>query len=155
MSPFAPIGLPFPWELWIAARLLPLFVRNRPLHDILKLANPTGSSPGRDPMPADAIVRAVKRAAARPWLMRHRRCLREGLLGFHYLSREGYRPLLHFGIIPESLASARPKAHCWISLDGTIILNPPEVPMLDLFTYDGSRSAPATRAHGRLEPMNG
>ena len=155
MSPFPSTGLPFPWDMWIAARLLPVFVRNRPLDQILKLANPKASSSNQDKMPADAILRAVKKTAARPWLMRHRRCLREGLLGFHFLSRAGYKPLLHFAIIPATAATARPRAHCWISLDGAIVLNPPEVPMLDLFTYDGSRSAPAPQALRKVESIDG
>lgn len=155
MSPFLSTRLPLAWELWIAARLLPMFVRKRSLDEILKLANPRASSRGPDNMPADAILRAVKKAAARPWLMRDRRCLREGLLGFHFLSRAGYKPLLHFGIIPDTAATPHPRAHCWISLDGAIVLNPPEVSMLDLFAYDGSRSAPAPQALRKVESIDG
>ena len=154
MSPFPSTGLPFAWELWIAARLLPMFVGKRSLEEVLKLANPKAPSRGLD-MAADAILRAVKKTAAKPWLMRNRRCLREGLLGFHFLSRAGYTPLLHFGIIPETAATARPRAHCWISLDGAIVLNPPEVPMLELFTYDGSRSAAAPQALRKVDAIDG
>lgn len=132
--------LPFTLDLWIEARLLTLFSR-RPLEDLLRRA-----TPGTDDYPyalsVDQIVTAVKNSVARPWRMRGRRCLREGLLAFRYLHLAGHRPTLHFGIVPQTAATARPRAHCWVCVDNRIVLNPPEEPMVELFSYDGDRSVP-------------
>jgi hypothetical protein len=95
--------------------------------------------------PGDILV-AVKAAVARPWRMRGRRCLREGLLAFHYLSLAGHKPVLHFGIVPKSVLTARPRAHCWVDLNGCTVLNPPQEPMLELFSYDRRAKLPAGQA---------
>jgi hypothetical protein len=67
------------------------------------------------------------------------------LLAFHYLALAGHAPLLHFGVVPQSLSGKKPAAHCWISIDGKIMLNPPERPMHELFFYDGKSSVPIGR----------
>ncbi len=143
MLPFPSSRLPFGLNLWIAARLLPQVMKFRQLDDILRRATPEKAMRAYDDLKADEIIGAVKKSVARPWRMRGRRCLREGLLAFHYLKLAGYAPVLHFGLVPKTITTTRPKAHCWISLNGTIVLNPPVVPMLDLFAYDGADSMPA------------
>jgi Transglutaminase-like superfamily len=146
MTPFPPPGLlPFRVDLWVAARLMPMFTKRNDLEPILLMATP---SPGRRAyadLEAGALVDAVKASVARPWRMRGRRCLREGLLAFHYLTLAGHAPLLHFGVIPQSLRGKKPAAHCWISVAGKIILNPPANGMHELFVYDGKTSAPVGR----------
>ncbi len=143
MLPFSSSRLPFGLNLWIAARLLPQVMKYRQLDDILRRATPEKSDRAYDNLEAAAIVEAVKKSVSRPWRMRGRRCLREGLLAFHYLKLAGYAPVLHFGLVPKTITTNRPQAHCWISLNGATILNPPAVPMLDLFAYDGVDSMPA------------
>ncbi len=143
MLPFPSSRLPFGLNLWIAARLLPQVMKHRQLDDILRRATPPKTERAYSSMEAASIIGAVKQSVARPWRMRGRRCLREGLLAFHYLSLAGYAPVLHFGIVPRTAVTSRPRAHCWISLDGTTVLNPPAEPMLDLFAYDGVESMPA------------
>ncbi|MBA3448757.1 MAG: lasso peptide biosynthesis B2 protein [Pseudaminobacter sp.] len=141
--PFPSTALPFDWNLWIAARLMTLFAKRRPLDEILRRATPDAGTRAYADLPPTEIVAAVKAAVARPWRMRGRRCLREGLLAFHYLSLAGHRPVLHFGIVSKSAATSRLRAHCWLSLEGQVVLNPPQEPMLDLFSYDGRSSMPA------------
>ncbi len=101
------------------------------------MAMPAGPSPRYEGVPAEQIIDFVKQAARRPWFMRDRRCLREGLLAFRYLSLAGHRPELHFSIAPSSLTASRPRAHCRVVLDGKTVLNPCPEPMVDLFAYDG------------------
>jgi hypothetical protein len=74
--------------------------------------------------------------------MRGRRCLREGVLAFHYLARAGHRPVLHFAVAPSSMATAKPRAHCWISIGGEIVMNPPSEAMVELFRHDAKTTPP-------------
>jgi hypothetical protein len=146
MMPFPSTKIPFTWNLWIAARLLPLFTKRRPLDEMLRRATPNANSRAFQDHSPESIVAGVKAMVARPWRMRGRRCLREGLLAFHYLALAGYRPILHFGLIPRTALLPHPQAHCWLSLEGEIVLNPPQEPMLDLFAYDGRAAVPAQQA---------
>lgn len=139
MSPFPPLGVPFPASVWIAARLLPFCVCSSDLERLLSLATPRPGATAYVHLSPAAIASAVKRAARRPWVMRDRRCLREGLLAFHYLSLAGYRPLLHFAVEPESLADRKMSAHCWVTVDDTVLMNPPTLTMMNLFAWDGAR----------------
>mgnify|MGYP003678515736 CR=1 FL=1 len=83
--------------------------------------------------------------------MRSRRCLRQGVLGFRYLRLAGHDPKLHFAVAPASINTPQPRAHCWISLDGETVLNPPSEPMIDLFIYDGTAPIHATEKLDRAE----
>lgn len=138
ISPFPPSSWPFRLSLWVAARLLPMAVRGRSLEDLLTLATPNASDTNYHQMHPTRIVEAVRSTVRRPWFMRDRRCLREGVLSFRYLYLAGYRPVLHFGIVPKDMSAARPKAHCWVSVDGQIVLNAPDDQMVTILTYDGS-----------------
>lgn len=146
--PFPPAWVPFRFNLWIAARLMPAFVKQRDLKTILANATPAPQHEGTLSLDPAAIVETVKSVVSRPWRMKGRRCLREGLLAFHYLKLAGKHPLLRFGLLQGTISTAKPRAHCWIVLDGNIILNPPEGPMVHLFDYDGKQSIPAAGASG-------
>jgi hypothetical protein len=146
MMPFPSATLPFGVNLWLAARLLTFFSKGRPLDEMLRRATPGPGTRAYAELPPAYIVAAVKASVARPWRMRGRRCLREGLLAFYYLRLAGHKPVLHFGLVPRTISTPRPRAHCWISLNGQTVLNPPQEPMLDLFSYDGDRSLPAASA---------
>ena len=148
MIPFLPPSVSFSVNLWIAARALPFLVKKRPLDEILARATPAAGLRGYGDMSVTDIVEREKRVVSRPIRMGGRRCLREGLLAFHYLSLAGHRPVLHFGLLPQTITTSHPRAHCWITIGGAIVLNPPEQPMLELFTYDGSSTLAAN--DGRL-----
>lgn len=149
MMPFPSASLPFKTNLWMAARLIPFYAFRRPLSDLLMRTTP---EPGRHPLAgkdSGEILKAVKRSVKRPRLMRGQRCLREGLLAFHFLSLAGYSPVLHFGMVGKTARNPKPRAHCWLSLEGETVLNPPNEPMIDLFTFDGSSLTPHARVnHG-------
>ncbi len=109
-------------ELWLTARLLPLLIAGRDLASILRLAEGNGRTPyrGLDPK---LISAAVMRTTRKPWLMRKRRCFRQGLLGLRFLKKAGYDPALHFGIDANSLETPIVSAHCWVVLDGQPIIS--------------------------------
>jgi hypothetical protein len=137
MMPFLHRRIPFRASLWLAARLLPFFTRGQ-LDRMLKRATPPIFARAYQELSWRQILDAVQRTVRNPRRMRGRRCLREGLLAFYYLTLAGYGPLLHFGLVPGSLSGSRPRAHCWITLGGTCVLNPPEAGMVELFVYDGN-----------------
>lgn len=139
------------WRLWLSSRLLPLQVGRKQLDAILELATPTGVDSTLTSLRAEDILTTIVVVTKKPWLMRNRRCLRQGVLGFRYLRLAGFDPKLHFSIAPTSVSTLQPRAHCWISLDGETVLNPPNEPMVDLFVYDGVIAGHAPEKLGEVE----
>jgi hypothetical protein len=138
----------FRCSLWLWAKYLPLAIRGQELMPLLERVKP----PGRQPysgIAAAEILKRVKLACRKPWLMRDRRCLREGLLAFRFLSMAGYHPVLRFGVERTSLGQSSLSAHCWIDLDGTVALNPPTPGMVEILAWrgdsGGARAAAAAR----------
>ena len=134
---FSETLLPFRVSLWMDARLLPIFVKGRELRDLLEKARGLPNPRWQKKLGLEEIIASTKQVSSRPWLMRKQRCLREGLLAFHYLSCAGYQPKIHFGVLPKSFKSIKPDAHCWISLDDQVVLNPPEPDTVEMFAFDG------------------
>lgn len=137
MPPSAALPRSFRLHLWIAARRLPIGAKRRTIEQLMQGALPP---PGYVPykgLTVDEVLGAVRAVTSRPWRMRARRCLREGLLGFRFLRLAGFSPVLCFGLNPASLHKERLDAHCWLTLDGECILNPPEDSMVPLFSWDG------------------
>jgi hypothetical protein len=122
--------------LWTQARLMPVLIRHRDLNAVLVLAQARGHS--RAPMDAAYIIKHVRRTTRRPWLMRGNRCLRQGLLGFRFLSEAGFNPELHFGIDPNSMRAADLAAHCWIMVDGKPALSEPQPGMVTVLVHPQS-----------------
>ena len=114
--------LQFRFSLWLSARLLPLRLRGRDFSRILALA-PASSAPRYGRYPVAYVARSVRKAARNPILMRDRRCLRTGLVGFDYLRRCGHKPELHFAVDEVSLDADRLSAHCWVTIDGEPVIN--------------------------------
>lgn len=136
MLPFLPPTVPFRVNLLVAARLLPTIIKRAPLSDILARATPARKHGGSLSLPPAEIVAAVNQVTANPWRMRGRRCLRQGVLAFHYLARAGHHPVLHFAVAPSTLSTARPRAHCWVSVGDEIVINPPVEAMIEIFRHD-------------------
>ena len=131
----------FNLHLWTSARLLPLRMSRKTMSAIRRYA----ADPSRTPyagLPADWVVARVKRMSRRPWFMRDRRCLREGLLGYRFLSLAGYRPELRFGIDPASLERPRLGAHCWVCLDGTPVISDPFPGMVEIMRIPEEEGPP-------------
>jgi len=96
---------------WYEARKMPLLSRNMSLSELLAWADRESSLNLRGFEP-DEIVRSVVKTTRRPWLMRRRRCLRQGVLAYRFLRASGRRPELHFGLDPASMHSPALRAHC-------------------------------------------
>jgi hypothetical protein len=120
------------WVTWT----LPRLVHRLPLTHLLADMTPSRQAP-RWQRPPQEIVEAVKAALARPLRMRGRRCLREGLAAFHFLRKGGHPAVLHFGVDRRSTRSKKLRGHCWISLEGQVVLNGPTPEFVELFVYRG------------------
>lgn len=121
-------------ELWLRARLMPLQLRGLSFEAVLAHA-PVSATPSYKGLPVGYVTKAVKRATRRPWLMRDRRCLRQGLLGFRFLSRTGLRPELHFGIERKSMTAPKLNAHCWVCVNGRPVLNDSMDDMVTIYVH--------------------
>ena len=109
-------------ELWAHARLLPLLLMGRDLSSALRLAD-SGTLFRYEGLDPRYISNAVMRATRRPWLMRHRRCFRQGVLAYKYLKSAGFRPELHFSVATDGDNNDLISAHCWVELDGVAVVN--------------------------------
>ena len=141
--------LRFKAALWLWARALPVLAWKRSLPSLLALTKPPPVTPYQG-LPAHYIVRRVKKSTRRPWVMRNRPCLREGILALRFLKLAGYEPSLHFGVDRESVRQDVLSAHCWIVLDQKIILNPPTPTMVEILIHAGDRLLPPSHAHATL-----
>jgi hypothetical protein len=119
--------------LWCEAKSMPFRVRsNRPLSWVLRFASGSGRARYQG-LQAEYVLKHILGATRRPYLMRDRRCLRQGLLAYRFLRAAGHDVELHFGVDQTRLQRVDMRAHCWIVQNGRAILNePPEhiVPVL-------------------------
>lgn len=124
-------------SLWMRARLLPFLVRGRPLNSVLSLAIYDGP-PVFEALDAAYICQQVQRMTRRPLLMRKRRCLRDGLLGYYFLQAAGHAPELRFAVERKSLNKKKVQAHCWLCLNSRPVLSDKTDDMVEIFVFSGS-----------------
>jgi len=126
--------------LWCDARLLPLRIsRNATLDRVLALAR-SPRSIRFEALSVAYILKRVCKTTRCPLLMRDRRCLRQGILAYRFMSAAGHKVQLHFGV-DRTARTGSVKAHCWLVHDGQIILNPPEPTMVEVFAYGAEGAA--------------
>lgn len=131
----------FHLELFVWLRLVPLLAAREDFADLLARIEPAGITYlGMEPA---RILKRIKRRLRHPWLMRQQRCLREGLIAYRLLKRAGYRPALHFGIDRATIAKNQLGAHCWLTLNGEIVLNPPSAGYVEIYRLGGADTAAA------------
>ncbi len=126
-------------EMWLWAKALPLRVWRKDLQQLMDMTE-AQSAPRFAGVEASKIARYTRKVTRRPFFMRDRRCLRQGMLGFHFLRLSGYRPELHFGIERKSINSPRISAHCWVVLDGTPVINDilPDMDLIHIHSPEGT-----------------
>lgn len=134
-------SLRFRINLWLAARSLPWRVQGKSFEQILAMVSPKDGEVDYAGLPVEYISRRVRKSVRHPWLMRDRRCLREGLLGFEFMRRSGYSPELHFAVDPASVSTDRISAHCWVCLDGKPVLGDRQGDQVTIFIH---RSRPVS-----------
>ncbi|MEE9374728.1 MAG: lasso peptide biosynthesis B2 protein [Rhizobiaceae bacterium] len=109
-------------DIWFHAKLMPLVLKFQSFSTMLNNAD-VANVDRYQGVPTEAISKLVIRSTHHPWFMRNRRCLRQGLIGYQFMRKAGYRPELHFGVEVESLDAPNINAHCWVVLDGKPVLN--------------------------------
>ena len=129
----------FRFHLWTSARLMPVLIARRSFEEVLKWAPLASPTPYRG-LPAAYIVARINRTVRHPWLMRDRRCLREGLLGHRFLRLGGFDPELRFGVDPKSLQTPRVSAHCWVCLDGRPVVSDSLPGMVEIYRHHANAS---------------
>jgi hypothetical protein len=130
----------FQCELWAAARSVPFRLHRRSFDEILQMRQ-WPRSISYQGISADYIIESVCRSVRRPLVMRHRRCLREGLLAYWFLQAAGHTPALHFGIDRRTVSSLGLMAHCWVTCDGKIVLNSPGADIVPILSWPNAASA--------------
>jgi len=117
--------------LWLHIRLviwaIPLMDRRLGFPDLAcRLLSVGGWIPYRQ-VPSSYIALMVRTALLRPRMMRRRSCYRLGLATGHFLRLAGHQVELHFAVAPPEIDPARLHGHCWVTLDGEAITDPPPV----------------------------
>jgi len=131
--------LRFRTTLWCQARSMPFRVTpDRPLAWVLSFADrtPRARYAGLSP---EYILKQVVQVTRRPYFMRERRCLRQGLLAFQFMKAGGYDVELHFGIVGTHRQNML--AHCWLVHDGRVVLNPPDADTQTILVHSATASA--------------
>ncbi len=121
----------------LLATMVPLLVRVAPLSRLIRLLTPPAwLRPYRN---ADEcqIVAAVRRRLASPKNMRRRACLREGLVLYHFLRLAGEPAAIHVGVYPPSSDPGRMHAHCWVTLNGRAVSDPPKEAAATMLSHGG------------------
>jgi hypothetical protein len=86
---------------------------------------------------AEAIRLLVDRRLARPLVMAYRPCLRRGLVLFHMLQLADLPARLHFGLYPKRQVADAFRGHCWVTVNGDCIGEPPEPSLTVIWTHEG------------------
>jgi hypothetical protein len=122
-------------HVWWVGTLIPLLVKFIPLRALIRLLTPPPHLLPYRRTGEERILEIVRRRLERPRNMRRRACLREGLMLFHFLRLTGRCAMLHFGVYSPSADPSRLHAHCWVTVDGRALSNPPQEPHADVLTH--------------------
>jgi len=123
-------------RLWWLSAAVPFRARRRTLLQLMTELTPPAPDPGWRPA-VEPVVRSVRAAMARPWRSRDRRRLGEALLTFHFLRRAGHPAVLHVSVDRASIRTMRTRGHCWVTLEGVCLSNPPDPAQSEFFRFDG------------------
>lgn len=125
------------------------------LSNLLRFFTPRKASRFYHGVDEQTVVTMIQRLLQNPWRMRGRRCLRLGLLTFYFLRLAGIPAELRFGVY----TTVRPRelAHCWVTLRGRCLTEPPQFSYVPILTWGESdddfqmAAVPASIAAGRGE----
>lgn len=117
--------------LWLHIRLviwaIPLMDRRLGFPDLACRLLSVGGRPIYRQVPLADIALMVRTALLRPRMMRRRSCYRLGLATGHFLRLAGHQVELHFAVAPPETDQSRLHGHCWVTLSGVAITDPPPV----------------------------
>ncbi len=109
----------------LVAALFPLVESLLPLRKLLLMAESPSDWTPYHGMSEDRIIKLIDRRLRRPFLMQRRRCLRQGMLLYHFLRLAGVPATLFIAIVGSAEPGRPLLAHCWVNVSGRDI-HPPE-----------------------------
>jgi hypothetical protein len=114
---------------------VPLLARLLPLRWQLRVLTPPRRWAPYRGLSAEEIKSVVLRRLEKPRLMRRRICQRRGLTLFHFLSLSGIGSELRFGVYAQRPHQRPTLAHCWVTVDGETLADPPLEPFALVLVY--------------------
>lgn len=123
-------------HVMLLAAVIPDLSKFLPLPALLRMFTPRRPSMVYEGLSEQSIVTSILQRLRNPWRMRGRRCLRVGLLSFYFLRLAGIPVELRFGVY--TLAGPRELAHCWITLGGRCLTEPPREAYVPILTWGES-----------------
>jgi len=130
-------------HVWVAATFMPLLVRLLPLRRLLSLLTPPTFLRPYASVSRDRLVALVERRLRTPRNMRRRACLRRGLVLFHFLRLAGEEAVLQFGVFAPGVDATRMHGHCWVTVAGECIADPPGEDLAVVMTHGTQEAAAA------------
>jgi transglutaminase superfamily protein len=106
----------------LLALIVPPLATLLPLRKLLDLVTPKRSIAAYRNLSPSEFAAAATRRLRHPWVMRRRRCLREGLIVFHLLRLAGVPAALHFAVY--RFDQHRSLAHCWVVVADACVTQP-------------------------------
>lgn len=134
------LRLEFAARVWLRARLLPFLIGRKSLEDVIALCE-TRADPRFRGLALEFVLERCRKSVRHPVLMRHRRCLRHGALGYYFLKKCGYSPTLHLGVDHRTLKMPGIVAHCWVCLDNRPVISDSLEGMTTIYTWPTDRLA--------------
>jgi len=122
----------------VLATLIPDASKFLPLPKLLALFTPRQPHPLYRGIEERHVTALIRHRLRRPWRMRGRRCLRQGLLCFYFLRLIDVPAVLRFGVFAEE--GPHEVAHCWITVHDRCVTEPPQHAYIPIMTHpaDGS-----------------
>ena len=115
--------------------VVPLLAWLLPLRWQLRVLTPPSRWTPYRGLSAEEIKSVVLRRLGKPLLMRRRICQRRGLTLFHFLSLSGIGSEVRFGVYAQRPHKRRMLAHCWVTVDGEALADPPLEPIALVLVY--------------------
>ena len=97
-----------------------------PAHRMARMATPPRWWRPYRRLTVAQIRKAVRRSLRNPRHMKRRFCLRFGLSLYHFLRLAGRDAVVHFSLAAPALDPKRLHGHCWVSLNGKPVADPPK-----------------------------
>ncbi len=96
-----------------------------PIHRMARMATPPLWWRPYRSLSIEQILQAVQKSLRNPKYMKRRFCMRFGLTLYHFLRLSGREAVVHFSLASPTLDPDRLHGHCWVSLHGQPVADPP------------------------------
>ena len=87
-------------------------------------------------IPQKRLLATVRRRLFRPIHMKRRRCLRQGLLTYHFLCLADIDAVVRFSVYPDRPGDPRMHAHCWVTVGQKCVTFPAGEDSVEMMTFD-------------------